>query len=71
MKAKAGRKEADEAVRELLFLVAVEGMECLSRGGKGCVFRAVEILRPDIAKLWSEEDDPHELLHRFFPEVGA
>lgn len=62
-------KEADEAARELLFLAAIEGMSCLSRGGKGCVFRAVELLRPDIAKLWGDMEDPHDLLYRFFPEA--
>jgi hypothetical protein len=58
----------DKAVRELLFLVAIEGIDKLSRGGKGCVWRAVELLRPDVSKVWGETDDPHATLHRFFPD---
>lgn len=57
----------DKAVRELLFLAAVEGMSSLSRGGKGCVWRAVELLRPDIAKVWGDED-ARTALKRFFPD---
>jgi hypothetical protein len=59
---------ADEAVRELLFLAAIEGMECLSRGGKGCVFRAIDALRPDIAELWANDHEAKSLLDRFFPD---
>jgi hypothetical protein len=58
----------DRAVRELLFLAGIEGISRLSRGGKGCVFRAVEALRPDIAALWAEDAEPADLLRRFFPD---
>lgn len=56
----------DKAVRELLFLAAVEGMSSLSRGGKGCVWRAVELLRPEVAKVWGDTD-AMTALKRFFP----
>lgn len=56
----------DKAAYELLFLVAIEGTSGLSRGGKGCVWRALEALRPDIAKVWAEED-ARTALKRFFP----
>ena len=59
-------EDRDKAVRELLFLVAIEGIDKLSRGGKGCIWRAVELLRPDISKVWGDTDDPHGTLHRFF-----
>ncbi len=58
----------DEAVRQLLFLVNVEGINTLSRGGKGCVFRAVKALRPDVAAVWEESDDPRMARKRFFPD---
>lgn len=60
----------DGAARELLFLAGVEGISCLSRGGKGCIFRALHHLRPDIATVWAEGEDPFGLLHRYFPEDG-
>lgn len=63
------KERIDLAVRELLFLVAIEGIGHLSRGGKGCVFRAVEILRPDIAKEWSETEDANGVLNKYFPEA--
>ncbi len=58
----------NQAVRKLLFLVAIEGISSLSRGGKGCVFEAVEFLRPDIAKQWADGADPHHLLGAYFPD---
>lgn len=59
---------ADRAVRELLYLVAIEGIGTLSRGGKGCVFRALAALRPDIAEQWGDGADPHHLLNAYFPD---
>lgn len=59
----------NQAVRELLFLVAIEGISKLSRGGKGCVFRAVEALRPDIAKQWENGAEPSHLLGAYFPDA--
>jgi hypothetical protein len=64
---KADKEAMDTAVRELLFLAAIEGMNCLSRGGKVCVYRAVQALRPDIATLWGDTFDAHMLLIMFFP----
>ncbi len=56
----------DKAVYELLFLAAIEGIGGLSRGGKGCVWRAVEALRPEVAKVW-EAEDARTALRRFYP----
>lgn len=56
----------DEAVRELLFLVAIDGIGSLSRSGKGCVWRAVQVLRPDVAAVW-EKEDARAAMRRFFP----
>lgn len=58
----------DKAVKDLLFLVNVEGIGSLSRGGKDCIFRAVEALRPDVAAIWRDSDDPRMTRKRFFPE---
>lgn len=58
----------DEAVRNLLFLAGVEGYRGLSRGGVGCLWRALEALRPDItATMPNGLDDAHAALSRFFP----
>ena len=62
--------DVDYAVHELLVLVAIEGISTLSRGGKGCVFRALEALRPDIARQWADDADPHHLLRVYFPDPG-
>jgi hypothetical protein len=66
----AGR---DGAVRGLLFLVAIEGTSGMTRGAKGKVWSAVETLRPDVHKVWSDEGGDehgaHVALHRFFPEA--
>ncbi len=56
----------DHAVERLLFLVDIEGIGKLSRGGKGCVWAAVEALRPDVAKVW-EESDAGTARRSFFP----
>ena len=58
----------DSSVYELLFLAGIEGISTLSRGGKGCVYRAVELLRPDIAAEWDETDDPAGLMRKHFPD---
>lgn len=65
------RARADRACRELLFLAGIEGIKCLSRGGKGCIFRAVEELRPDIAAEWRADmgEDGSGLLRKHFPEL--
>ncbi len=62
----------DQAVRELLFLVAIEGTNTLTRGGRGCIERAIEALRPDLAKVWVDDGGGTEgaraALVRFYPE---
>lgn len=63
------RQAMNEAAYELLFLVEIEGIGCLSRGGEGCVFRAIRALRPDIAERLAEGRWSDDLLLReFFPD---
>lgn len=62
------RQAMDEAAYELLFLVEIEGMRALSRGGKGCVFRAIRALRPDIAERLVDSGWNDDLLREFFPD---
>ncbi len=57
----------DLAVRKLLFLVDVEGVNTLSRGGRGCIWEAVKALRPEVAKVWKEKGS-REAMDRFFPD---
>jgi hypothetical protein len=57
----------DKAVHDLLFLVVIEGIEKLSRGGKGRVYDAVKGLRPDVAKAWDEEG-ADAAKARFYPQ---
>ena len=59
----------DRAVRELLFAVAIKELASnLTRGARGCLWRALELLRPDItATMENGLDDAHDALHRFFP----
>ncbi len=60
----------DKAVRDLLFGIGIEGLAShQSRGGLGCLWRAIEALRPDIAATMENGlDDAGEALRRFFPE---
>ena len=64
-------KARDLACRELLFAIAVEGTRSLSRGGQGCLARAIEALRPDVYAAWGHEGgDAHGagvVMRRFFP----
>ncbi len=61
----------DRACRELLFAIAVEGTSKLSRGGQGCLARAIEALRPDVAAAWEHEGGDVAgagvVMRRFFP----
>jgi hypothetical protein len=61
----------DKAVERLLFGVAIEGLAARqSRGAVGCLWRAIEALRPDIAETMKDVglDGAHDALHRFFPQ---
>jgi hypothetical protein len=60
----------DEAAKSILFGVAIEGLAShQSRGGKGCLWTALESLRPDITETMGNGlEDAHDALHRFFPE---
>lgn len=61
----------DEAVRALLFAIAVEGTSTLSRGGQGCLARAIKALRPDVDAAWEREGGDvtgaYVVMKRFFP----
>lgn len=64
----------DRAVERLLFGIWVEGLAShQSRGGLGCLWTAIESLRPDIAETMKDatlESYPaaaREALRRFFP----
>lgn len=61
----------DKAVERLLFLISVEGVGNLARGGWGCLYEALEALRPDVAKVYSDEGGGREGARaarlRFFP----
>lgn len=60
----------DLAVERILFAVAIEGiLSHAARGARGCLWKAIEALRPDIAATMENglEDDAHEALRRFFP----
>lgn len=58
----------DKAVHDLLFLVAIEGISHLSRGGQGRVYDAIKGLRPEVAQAWDETDDPLGTMNRFYPD---
>lgn len=64
----------DRAVEKLLFGIGIEGLASRqSRGALGCLWTAIESLRPDIAATMKDatlESYPaaaHEALRRFFP----
>jgi hypothetical protein len=60
----------DEAVRQLLLLVTVEG-NGLSSCGRSCIWDAVKALRPDVYKAWWDDGGDSEaarrVRRRFFP----
>ncbi len=59
----------DKAVERLLFAVDIEGLAAhQSRGAKGCLWEAIEALRPDIAATMENGlADAGDALKRFFP----
>lgn len=59
--------QIDKAAERILFMLAIEGVNGLSRGGRSCVWDALRALRPDAAKV-AEEEDPATALRRFFPD---
>lgn len=54
------------AAERLLFLLDVEGVRGLSRGGKSCVWDALSALRPDVAKV-ADEEGAGVARRRFYP----
>lgn len=59
----------DGAVYALLFAVAIEGLASRqSRGARGRLWDAIQLLRPDIAATMANWLDAHEAMGRFFPD---
>ncbi len=56
----------DQAVERLLFMLSIYAPH--DRGTRGCVFDAIEALRPDIAKLLADGEDAGDVRRRFWPE---
>jgi hypothetical protein len=60
----------DEAVRQLLLLITVEG-NGLSSCGRSCIWDAVKALRPDVHKAWwndgGDSEAARRVRRRFFP----
>lgn len=67
---KAEIEARDKAVEKLLFAVYIEGLASKqSRGAIGCLWKAIQLLRPDIAETMENGlDDAREAHKRFFPD---
>ncbi len=59
----------DRAVERLLFAIDIEGLAShQSRGARGCLWDALEALRPDIAATMDGLEDAGAARARFFPD---
>lgn len=60
-------EDRNEAVYRLLFLIAIEGVSGLTRGGRGCVYDAIAALRPDIDRELADGAEPFGVMDRHYP----